>query len=209
MSHPKSNPPIQAVWLLRNACPGDNEALTGDLIETFREGRSRGWFWKQTLIAIVVALLGAAWRHWPQICYALAGTVPFFFWTTVRTLQSAQQILPWWTALPWPLSTLVYDLGPEVLLVLAALPILGVGLLLNGTFRWMSLLKTGMLSLFLSTLFQYLGAFIVLSFFASNRPHHPPGILGMLPLFSAFLVAAWLGCRLPKERAELQSEPEL
>ena len=75
MSCGESNPPRSAVWLLRHACPGNhNEALTGDLVEKFREGRSHGWFWKQVLIAIAVGVLGEVRRHWPHFSYAIAGT---------------------------------------------------------------------------------------------------------------------------------------
>src|SRR5262245_63925343 len=31
------------------------EALCGDLIEEYRRGRSRGWFWGQVLVALVVS----------------------------------------------------------------------------------------------------------------------------------------------------------
>jgi len=75
MSRGESNPPRVAIWLLRHACPGShNQALTGDLVEKFREGRSHGWFWKQVLIAIAVGVLGEVQRHWPCFSYAIAGT---------------------------------------------------------------------------------------------------------------------------------------
>lgn len=49
----KSNhPPRPALALLRWFA-GDNEPLVGDLIEQFAAGRSRAWFWRQTLHAIV------------------------------------------------------------------------------------------------------------------------------------------------------------
>jgi hypothetical protein len=41
-------PPRVADALLRYLAPG-HEALAGDLIEQFREGRSAAWFWRQTL----------------------------------------------------------------------------------------------------------------------------------------------------------------
>jgi hypothetical protein len=43
MTNGKTNPPKRAIWFLRHACPGDNEALAGDLIETFaKERRAAG-----------------------------------------------------------------------------------------------------------------------------------------------------------------------
>lgn len=48
--------PATAAWLLeRFYCGSRNDSLTGDLIEEYQGGRSRAWFWKQVLIAIVVS----------------------------------------------------------------------------------------------------------------------------------------------------------
>src|SRR5258708_30185663 len=86
MRRGESNPPKAAIWLLRHARPGShNQALTGDLVEKFREGRSHGWFWRQVLIAIAAGVLGEVRRHWPYFCYAVAGAVmPAFLWKGVE-----------------------------------------------------------------------------------------------------------------------------
>ena len=50
------HPPRLAVWLLKRQGAGrENEALLGDLIEEFEDGRSAGWFWRQTFEAFTVA----------------------------------------------------------------------------------------------------------------------------------------------------------
>jgi len=54
--------------------PGShNDALTGDLIERFREGQTRGWFWRQVLIAFAVGVAREIQWHWQAFCYAAAG----------------------------------------------------------------------------------------------------------------------------------------
>ncbi len=51
-----SHPPIVANWLLQHLLSGEeNEALVGDMMEDFRNGRSNLWYWKQVLAAIVVS----------------------------------------------------------------------------------------------------------------------------------------------------------
>lgn len=47
-------PPRLAVWLLRYfGVSGGNEPLAGDLLEEFCGGRTAGWYWRQTFMAIV------------------------------------------------------------------------------------------------------------------------------------------------------------
>ncbi len=46
-------PPALATWLLDKLGYARHSAgLTGDLLEEFRSGRSRAWFWRQTAIVI-------------------------------------------------------------------------------------------------------------------------------------------------------------
>jgi hypothetical protein len=62
MNLPK--PPQLATWLLQHLSSGHHtEPLAGDLIEEYARGRSRAWYWRQVLIAILVsAKRGAAPR---------------------------------------------------------------------------------------------------------------------------------------------------
>lgn len=49
-----SAPPRLATWLLQHCRSGYRcEALAGDLIEEFHTGRSRAWYWRQVLLAIM------------------------------------------------------------------------------------------------------------------------------------------------------------
>jgi hypothetical protein len=48
-------PPRMAVWLLRQwASPYQRESLLGDLLETYRAGRSRMWYWRQVITALIL-----------------------------------------------------------------------------------------------------------------------------------------------------------
>jgi hypothetical protein len=50
-----TSPPALATWLLRCLASGPNrESLAGDLIERFRNGRSRAWYSRQVIIAVFV-----------------------------------------------------------------------------------------------------------------------------------------------------------
>ncbi len=51
------HPPLLATKLLAGLVSGPHgDALTGDLIEQYREGRSAVWYWRQALLAIMVCL---------------------------------------------------------------------------------------------------------------------------------------------------------
>ena len=59
-----SKPPIAAAWLLQ--CLNDSpyfESMIGDLEEFCGEGRSRFWYWRQTLVAIASHFAGEIWNH--------------------------------------------------------------------------------------------------------------------------------------------------
>lgn len=199
MSGKKSNPPRLAIWWLRHARPGgDNDALTGDLIERFREGQTRGWFWGQVLIAFAVRVRGEIREHWPHFCYAIAGTaMPVFLWKAVNGVPFA---LHWWI-LPWPASQVALELSRPAILALSALPALAAGLVIHGAFRWVSLLRTGTINLALLTISKYLGEAFrpwltrPLTGYPYGRVPIIPPILQILLFFCTFLVAAWLGCR--------------
>ena len=67
-------PPQLATWLLKKCgSPYHGDSLAGDLIEQYREGRSRRWYWKQITAAILIARVRAI------------RTLP---WTAVRRVLS-------------------------------------------------------------------------------------------------------------------------
>jgi hypothetical protein len=49
-------PPRMAVWLLKQwASPYQRESMVGDLLEMYRSGRSRTWYWGQVIAALILA----------------------------------------------------------------------------------------------------------------------------------------------------------
>jgi hypothetical protein len=49
-------PPKMAVWLLKRwASPYRRDSLLGDLLEMYRADRSRLWYWRQVIAALILA----------------------------------------------------------------------------------------------------------------------------------------------------------
>lgn len=49
-------PPSLAVWLLRRFVTAPRgESLLGDLFEEYQAGRTSGWYWRETLLALLIA----------------------------------------------------------------------------------------------------------------------------------------------------------
>jgi hypothetical protein len=109
-------PPAMATWLLEHFQSGpQNDHLTGDLMEAYEQGRSHGWYWKQTVAAILVSfchevathpLLGlraisAGWATWFLFYYGvgpgiLGPLVRRFFLPSGYPFAPSMQI--WWIA---------------------------------------------------------------------------------------------------------------
>jgi hypothetical protein len=85
-----STPPVLATWLLSYFLPGsENDHIIGDLMEAFQSGRSRTWYWKEVLAAIVIGVssetvkhplsalraISFGWATWLLIYYAVAPKV--------------------------------------------------------------------------------------------------------------------------------------
>jgi len=113
--------------------------------------------------------------------------------------------------LPWPWSQLVLDLHAIFLLALASLPVLAAGLVINGSFRWVSVFRTGVINLALITLRYYLFDFLGpwLSRPVPGDPYHRFLIVpAELSSFFIFLVSAWLGCVSPRHSDEFGRQAE-
>ncbi len=219
MTDGKSDPPSRAIWFLQHMCPGDNEPLTGDLIEKFREGRTRGWFWRQVFVAFAVSVLVAIRRHWPCLCYAIAGT------PMPDGLFRAADGVPVWPHVLFQWATLSQRYGGQRFfgeifvqyLVLEALPLYALALAINRQFRWPIVFRTGVINVVLLAFGQWLFQWstdVLDTFQSTTIPIEYRHFLWLMPLepylwrllfFSIFLVSAWLGRISP--RAEHTQSP--
>ena len=59
-----SRPPRIATWLLKHfGRPASTEAITGDLVEQFKHGRSRTWYWRQVFVALCAGVVEEVRSH--------------------------------------------------------------------------------------------------------------------------------------------------
>lgn len=194
MSSDQPRPPVLAAWLLRHLCSTkDQEVLTGDLLERFGEGESDGWFWRQVLIAIFVGAARELRVHRPQLLFSITGSAFLWFWGgrfLGRILESPTiaKVWDWRLDLEWPVSAL-YDLGfRSFVAVLLILPILAALLLLDREFRWVSLLRTLLLSIPLI-------AANVAAFELWFSPGFGFTVIFVSLILCTLLVSAWVGCQ--------------
>jgi hypothetical protein len=201
MGRKKYAPPKAALWLLRHVWPGDdNEVLAGDLVERFHEGQTYPWLWKQMLMALMSALRAQVHRRWPLFVYAVAGTLLMVFVRDALELQHPERWIHW-RVLPWPWSQIGAELSTAAVLAFAALLILSAGLVMQGSFRWVYVIRTAAINLILLGL----GHFSTDAFPWLNRevPGYNPYHYRMMIIpfwaqwgliFCNFLLSAWLAC---------------
>lgn len=59
-----SAPPTLATWLLSRVLVDEkSESLIGDLIEQYRGGRSRAWYWRQTFSVLALNAVATTSAH--------------------------------------------------------------------------------------------------------------------------------------------------
>jgi hypothetical protein len=91
-------PPPLATWILEHCIPGQrDQALTGDLLEAFQQGRSNRWYWRQTLAAFAVGWAKYLGDRAPLIVFALMWSMLAPAWVAiVDRVQNSN--------LAWPVS---------------------------------------------------------------------------------------------------------
>jgi non-heme chloroperoxidase len=114
-------PMIFAAWLLDHFASGlNNEALTGDLLEELRGGRSVAWYWRQVCFAIAVG----AWSRLRELALPLifsAGWTSLYpGWRLLCRTTFAAEMKFDWSVPAWPWSAIlpiVYGMIPALTFV--------------------------------------------------------------------------------------------
>jgi hypothetical protein len=183
-----SKAPALATWLLEHIVPGEKDAIAGDLVEEFRNGRSRAWFWRQALTVIFLALCSESYRQRSAIVFAMlwAGIISVS-WRHLLFASQFQSLVAWGIRRDWP-ESMVYSVGifcaVNVLLVWAGLIVyltIVDGFSRRGLSRG---LVVGLLT----------GALAQLASFTFSLVHTLPGswyFVSVLPAFFALLLSIW------------------
>ncbi len=98
--------PALPTWLLHRFVSGNRrEALLGDLFEEYQAGRTAGWYWRETLVALVVSIRrqarGLFSCRGTQSILALTAQALLFVWIVTTSEQYRQHC----AALPALLSS--------------------------------------------------------------------------------------------------------
>jgi hypothetical protein len=82
-----SRPPLIAAWILdRFGSDPETEAIAGDLVERYRQRRSRLWYWREVTVAILRGIWSEFRQHTLLVLIAIAmGWILAFVWHWLLT----------------------------------------------------------------------------------------------------------------------------
>jgi hypothetical protein len=134
-------PPALATWILDHLRSREsNDALSGDLLEAFSLGRSRGWYWYQVIAAIAIAWVRNVRRHRVTLFFAAVWSVFSPAWLLLPVRFSLDSLVGDTSYISWPWSFICALLFGAVI----ALLFIWLGVAVYSTFH---LLVHGNLSL--------------------------------------------------------------
>ena len=120
-------PPV-ATWMLEHLVPGNlTEALTGDLLEELRSGRSSSWYWRQVLCIIAIAWRREISVHRMAFLFAAFWSILAIPWMALTHATSFRDLVAIVRQMDWPWSAFC----PILVQVLPLLAFIWVGLLLS------------------------------------------------------------------------------
>jgi hypothetical protein len=82
-----SSPPIIAAWILHRFGPSpETDVIAGDLLEEYQQGRSRLWYWREAIVAILTGTWSEVKQHSLSLLGAIAvGWILDLAWHSVIT----------------------------------------------------------------------------------------------------------------------------
>lgn len=99
------NPPRIATWMVEHLMSSDSDdAIAGDLLEHFRAGRSKGWYWRQVITAIAAGLSRRVWLHRAPLLFAAMWSFLAPAWMVLNTRLHWDRSVAM-LRIPWPWST--------------------------------------------------------------------------------------------------------
>jgi hypothetical protein len=106
-----------ATWMLEHLAPGPHrEALSGDLLEELRHGRSANWYRRQVASAVGAGILTRSREYALPLAFSLGWSMFYpALWRCVDRIQLVQAIFAQWTAADWPYSSSLKPLSEEII----------------------------------------------------------------------------------------------
>lgn len=101
-------PPLLATWMLRLVVDPHSESLEGDLLEGWRSGCSRAWYWRQVLVAVspVRSITANPLVRLGSTVAALAITALAVLVMIALVVVVAVRENSWWSLLPMAVALL-------------------------------------------------------------------------------------------------------
>jgi hypothetical protein len=181
-----SKPPALATWLVEHMVSGvNNEALAGDLLEQFGQGRSAGWYWRQVIAAIFVGIYKEQ-----RIFWIAAGIAPLWmrflltFWQRIELIHMFGSLMG--RRFPWPWSLIYFFAWYPLFYAVPISVALGLYFLVTRTFSPWKFLQGLMVGFVAVDVSYVLG--VELSPF---RGHFAGYIFASVPLFVALTLSMW------------------
>jgi hypothetical protein len=122
-----SQPPKLATWILQRFASGrDKEPLLGDLVEEYNSGRSRSWFWRQMITAVLVDSYSQVRIHYVLAARAIAVGMATSLLCGILLLRGW---MAFWKFLSeyWPTSSYLWNSSMLLELVAASVTGIAVG----------------------------------------------------------------------------------
>lgn len=100
-------------WMLEHLTFGfHSEALSGDLLEEFRSGRSAGWYRRQVASAIAVGVFRKSRDYALPLVFSTVWSMLYpAWWLSIVKVWSTQTVFERWATIDWPYSTSLHGVG--------------------------------------------------------------------------------------------------